>query len=159
AVAGGRCAHRRLLCEPLAAAIAIDLRRRAIQEPCDPLPARLLQHEERAACIYVMVLDRPAERTANALNREVKHAVATAHCKLDSGAIEDGALDNAQSRGDRDLGQILAPPSREIIEHGHRVAIPNHPLGEMRAEETGASGDQRTAFHRDPRCWLKASRP
>src|SRR5262245_19521185 len=159
AIDGGRCAHCRLLGGLLAATIAIDLRRRAIQEPRDPLPARLLQHEESATCIYMMVLDRPAERTANALNCEVKHAVAVAHCKLDGGALENGALDNAQSRGARDLGEILAPTGGEIIEHGHRVAIRNQPVDEMRAEETGASGDQRTAFHRDARWWLKASRP
>jgi hypothetical protein len=89
-----------------------------------------------------MVLDRMAERTANALNREVKHTVAAAHGKLDGGAIEDGALDNAQPRGARDLGEILAPSSGEIIEHGHRVVIRNQPVDQMRAEETGASGDQ-----------------
>ena len=78
-----------------------------------------------------MVLDRPAERTANALDGEVEHAVAAAHCQLDRGAVENGALDNAQSRGGRDLGEILAPPGGEIIEHGHRVAVRNQPVDEM----------------------------
>src|SRR5262249_61113776 len=96
-------------------------RRRAIKKPLDPLPARLLQHNQRAGRVDLVVFDWPAQRTANTLDGEMEHTVTAAHRQFDCDRIENGTLDDAQPRGLRGLGEILAPAGREIIEDGNGV--------------------------------------
>src|SRR5262249_54079142 len=144
AIAGSRCAPRRLLGEPLASAIAINLRRRAIKKQPNPLLARLLEHNQRASRVDLVVLDRPAERTTNTLDGEMEYPVTAAHRQFDCGGVENGALDNAQLREACDFSKILTPPSGEIIEHGHRFATPNQPVDGRRDQENATPGGQAT---------------
>src|SRR5262249_58142721 len=99
---GGRSAQRRLVGEPLASAIAINLRRRAIKKPPNPLPARPLQHNQRASRVDLVVLDRPAERTANTLDGEMEYPVTAAHRQFDCGGGAKGSLHQSPMPGSRD---------------------------------------------------------
>src|SRR5262249_58442965 len=107
---GGRSAQRRLVGEPLASAIVINLRRRAIKKPPNPLPARPLQHNQRASRVDLVVLDRPAERTANTLDGEMEYPVTAAHRQFDCGGGRKGAPPKAPFREPAPSPPILTPP-------------------------------------------------
>jgi hypothetical protein len=40
------------------------------------------------------------------------------------------------------LGQSVAPPAREVVDHQHRVPAIEQPVGEMRGDEAGAAREQ-----------------
>jgi len=40
------------------------------------------------------------------------------------------------------MGEVLAPPGTEVVEHAHFVAPREQRVDEMRADEPGASGDK-----------------
>ena len=70
-------------------------------------------------------------------------ALATARC------IGDVPLDDRQFRGADALAEMLAPPGEKIVEHGHRAeAAVQDRIDEIRAEKSGAAGNEKTHGHR-----------
>ena len=41
-----------------------------------------------------------------------------------------------------EAGEVLAPAGREVVEHAHAIAPPDERLGDVRADEAGAAGDE-----------------
>ena len=127
-------------------ALAVDRHRRGDQQLADLLTAldRLLQHHRRADGVDRRVALDLVHRLAHADGRgEVHDGVDTVECAPDRfmvADISDLQLDLAVEvigplAGRMNLGV-------EVVERSNLVALGQKPVGEMRADEAGAAGDE-----------------
>jgi hypothetical protein len=70
--------------------------------------------------------------------------------------VEAALADELRGLGARDARldeagggiQVLASPAGEVVDHGHGVAAVEEQVGDVGADETGATGDERVLGHR-----------
>ena len=74
--------------------------------------------------------------------RQVEDDVPPVHQLLDEVSVRDTADHVAKARVPLQRGEVLQPAGRQVVEHGHVVAAFHERLGEVRADEPGASGHE-----------------
>lgn len=121
AIDGHRLADDGVLAQRSARRIAVDLGRGTIDEALHPGAASALQHVQGAGSVDVVVLDRLADRTADALNGKVEDGPASFQRSGDGMGIEDRSLHDGQAVIGFDALQPLAGAGGEVVENGDRI--------------------------------------
>src|SRR5262249_61581954 len=66
---------------------------------------------------------------------------------LEPSQVTHGAPDGLERRVGARERQVLETPTREVVEHAHRVAVGEQTIDDVRADEAGPPGDEKSPPH------------
>ena len=139
---------RRLLEGSLLAVVAVDLGGRgdenALVEPMAVLEDDLRAAEIRDECAHRLVDDQPHPDRS----REVVDDVAAVDELVDDGRLQNAVDDQMKPVAITEMLDVLQRAGREVVERPDVPAVVEKPLGEIRADEACAAGDECLARHR-----------
>src|SRR5262249_1533602 len=128
--------------------IAVDGRRRRVHHAANTLAPGRLEHVERARDVAGVGADRIRDRLRHRAHRRlVEDHPDAGRRRLDARLVTQVAPDDLQRRVSARERQVLETPTREVVEHAHGVAVGEQTIDDVRADEAGPPGDEKSPPH------------